>query len=59
MRPFDKVSMMNSIEGRVPFLDHRFLEAINYFNIDVTENGSLIKNKKILRDLYNDFKIIY
>lgn len=54
LRPFDKVSMMNSIEGRVPFLDHRFLEAINYFNIDVTENGSLIKNKKILRDLYKN-----
>lgn len=54
LRPFDKVSMINSIEGRVPFLDHRFLEAINHFNIDVTENGSSIKNKKILRDLYEN-----
>ena len=36
LRPFDKVSMMNSVEGRVPFLDHRFLEVINYFNTNMT-----------------------
>ena len=54
LRPFDKVSMINSIEGRVPFLDHRLLEIIKSSNSDVTSGGSLMKNKKILRDLYND-----
>ncbi len=54
LRPFDKVSMINSIEGRVPFLDHRLLEIIKSSNSDVTSGGSFMKNKKILRDLYNN-----
>ena len=45
--------MINSVEGRVPFLDHRLLDIIKSFNLDVTNRGSFTKNKKILRDLYN------
>ena len=54
LRPFDKVSMINSVEGRVPFLDHRFLEKINNFNINIKSKGSILNNKKILRDLYKN-----
>ena len=54
LRPFDKVSMINSVEGRVPFLDHRLLDVIETFNLDMTRNGSLKNNKKILRDIYKD-----
>ncbi len=54
LRPFDKVSMISSVEGRVPFLDHRFLEIINYYNINMASKGSKINNKKILRDLYKN-----
>ncbi len=54
LRPFDKVSMMNSVEGRVPFLDHRFLEIINYFNLNMASKGSSKNNKKILKSLYRN-----
>ena len=54
LRPFDKVSMMSSVEGRVPFLDHRFLEIINYFNLNMASKGSSKNNKKILKSLYRD-----
>ncbi len=54
LRPFDKVSMINSVEGRVPFLDHRLLEVIKTFDLDITKNGSFKNNKKILREIYND-----
>ena len=46
LRPLDKVSMINSVEGRVPFLDHRILEIINYYKIDITKNGNSKFNKK-------------
>ena len=46
--------MINSVEGRVPFLDHRFLEVINNFNINMASKGSILNNKKILRDLYKN-----
>ncbi len=54
LRPLDKVSMINSVEGRVPFLDHRILEIINYYKIDITKNGNSKFNKKILRNLYKN-----
>ena len=51
--PFDKVTMLNSVEGRVPLLDHRIIELINLYNLNVIDHNNFAKNKKILRNLYS------
>ncbi len=54
LMPFDKVTMINSVEGRVPLLDHRIIELKNSLNLDLVANSSFKNNKKILRSLYYD-----
>lgn len=49
---FDKMTMLNSIEGRVPFLDHRIIELIYANNLDLTSGQSFKNSKKILRNIY-------
>jgi len=53
LRPFDKVCMINSIEGRVPLLDHRIMEILNFFKQDMSNNNNFKNNKKTLRNLYS------
>ena len=54
LMPFDKVTMLNSIEGRVPLLDQRFLEFFKRKQIDVLKNGDYNNNKPLLREAYKD-----
>ena len=49
---FDKMTMLNSVEGRVPFLDHRIIELLYGNNIDVTLGQNFKNSKKILRNIY-------
>ncbi len=52
LSPFDKVTMLNSVEGRVPILDHRILEIINANNFNVVNHNNFKKSKLILRKIY-------
>jgi asparagine synthase (glutamine-hydrolysing) len=52
--PFDKVTMLNGVEGRVPFLDHRIIQEINFKKLNMTKNGTAKKNKVFLRNLYSE-----
>ena len=45
---FDKMTMANSIEGRVPFLDHRFVRYMNGLPDTARMRGR--RNKALLRD---------
>lgn len=49
---FDKMTMLNSVEGRVPFLDHRIIELIYGNNIDLTQGQNFNNSKKVLRNIY-------
>ena len=49
---FDKATMLNSIEGRVPYLDHRIVEVFYSTNLDHDYFNDFSKNKKIIRDLF-------
>ena len=52
--PLDKVTMLNSIEARVPLLDQRLLEFFKRKKINVLKHGCLNYNKPILREAYKD-----
>ena len=54
LMPFDKVTMLNSIEGRVPLLDQRFLEFFKRKQINVLKSGDYNNNKPLLREAYKD-----
>lgn len=54
---FDKATMLNSVEGRVPYLDHRIVETFYNTNLDQNYFNDFAKNKKIIRDLF-DMKIL-
>jgi len=49
---FDKATMLNSVEGRVPYLDHRIVEKFYSTDLDQNYFNDFSKNKKIIRDLF-------
>ena len=48
----DKSTMMNSIEGRVPFLDHRVIEHVYSYNSEIFEEKKLLKAKSVLKNIF-------
>ncbi len=54
----DKLTMAHSLEGRVPFLDHKLVELLNSFPLEFKIN--LFKNKQQIRNYLNnnDQKVI-
>lgn len=48
----DKTTMMNSVEGRVPFLDHRIVEYIYSNNSKIFEERKLTKAKSVLKKIF-------
>ena len=50
----DKSTMMNSIEGRVPFLDHRVIEHIYTYNSEIFEEKKLLKAKSVLKNIFKN-----
>ena len=54
------MTMLNSVEGRVPFLDHRIIELLYGNNVNLTAGQNFKNSKKILRSIYQkNYQIIY
>ena len=54
LRTFDRMSMANSIESRMPFMDYRFVEFIR--KLPSKEKVNKIGNKAILREILLKYK---
>ncbi len=55
----DKCTMATSIEGRVPYLDHKILEYVFCKNNNIDQKDNYATSKKVLRDIIKDSKISY
>ena len=55
----DKCTMASSIEGRVPYLDHKILEYVFNENNIIREKEDFNGSKQVLRDFINDTEISY
>ena len=51
--------MATSIEGRVPYLDHKILEYVFCKNNNIDQKDNYATSKKVLRDIIKDSKISY
>lgn len=51
---FDKATMLNSVEGRVPYLDHQLAELIFEHNLGKSYFKNFSNNKKILREIFKN-----
>ncbi len=49
---FDKATMLNSIEGRVPYLDHPLAETLLSSDLGNSYFDSFSNNKKLLREIF-------
>ena len=55
----DKCTMATSIEGRVPYLDHKILEYVYSKNNYINHDDSYATSKNVLRNIIKDSKISY
>ena len=55
----DKCTMATSIEGRVPYLDHKILEYVYSKNNYINHDDSYTTSKNVLRNIIKDSKISY
>ena len=50
----DKSTMMNSIEGRVPFLDHRIIEHVYSYHSKIFTEKKPLKAKSVLKEIFKN-----
>ncbi len=55
----DKCTMAASIEGRVPYLDHKILEYVFNKDNNIDQKDNYVQSKQVLRDLIRNTEISY